>query len=426
MKTFIRNSLILLAGAIAFAGCSGNAGGSGGETPEVDYIKLSPGIPIVFTAAADEHHDITVTTDQASWKVDSDQEWCKVSEQTAAGFRITALPNTRPTPPPTATVTVSAGEVASATIIVSQMGYIKPEDKPIEVIMFVYSESAPVDRRVLCVMKPDGTGARIVHDSADPANDTYPLIARGALHPDGTKAVVLDNDYNMFVYDLDGGTLSTVGTAGADWKPDEAVWSPDGKHILYCNWADQDNTRLETIKPDGTGISQLTGDGYTPGRPGYTPDGTRIIATDFLEYKFIYSMGSDGADITEIVEAGDGSQVDCAWPLNDSRIIYYAKSDGAVSLCAAGSDGSDPAELTEFDAAYITADYLSANAGGSKVCYTLMDETYVKSVFVSSFDGTALGAGTKLLEGDYIRARFGVIMQSLYDELPEFDPDGGE
>ncbi len=292
----------------------------------------------------------------------------------------------------------------------------KPSGDPLtEVIIFTYKNDAGY--RSVCVMKPDGTGIRVMHDENDPADASYPEISRGALSPDGTKAVMQDVGYNLFVYDIAGKALTKIGTAGDTWAPDEAVWSPDGSRILYCNWADQDNTTLETMKPDGAGKTALTGAGYNFGRPNYAPGGSVIIASNMAGNEYICSMSSAGASVKKIIEAETDEGVDCAFPVTDSRILYFSKKD-RISLCSAGIDGKNAALLETFGSQYIDCDYLCANSDGTTICYTLLDGDYKSHVFVRSLSGSTLGTAEQVFTGSYTRLKFGRIKQPLYDALP--------
>ncbi len=409
MKTSLLKTILLSAAVIA-AGCAKN-----GNTPEDPMLDVSPQNDIQFTAAAAEHHDITVDTNQASWDAESDQTWCKITNKTASGFRITADPNTATTAPAPAKVTVTAGSATPVVINVTQLAAV--ETGPlVEVIMFTYTVFDP-SRRVLCVMKSDGTGIRMVHDSDDPADAEHPEISRGVLSRDGTKAVVQDIDYNLFTYDIAGKTLTKIGTAGETWAPDEAIWTPDGSRILYCNFTDEFNTTLETIRPDGSDIQPLTGAGYNFGRPNYTPDGSVIIASNMADKKYICSMSSDGTDIVKIIEAGTDEGVECAFPVTDSRILYFSIGE-SISLCSADIDGENIDVLETFDSQYIDCDYLSANSDGTVICYVLLDSNYDPHVFIRSLNSNTLGTAKGVPSGNYTRLKFGWIKQSLYDALP--------
>jgi Tfp pilus assembly protein FimT len=63
--------------------------------------------------------EFTVATNVASWDVTSSQAWCTVAK-TSDGFSVTAAPNTTPTAPPDATITVSAEGANSIIITASQ------------------------------------------------------------------------------------------------------------------------------------------------------------------------------------------------------------------------------------------------------------------------------------------------------------------
>ena len=407
--------------ALATVIAAGCAKEGGQEQPTPPTLAVTPSDAIEFSAAATEHHDFTVTTNQAAWQVGNpDQSWCMVTNKTATGFRITAKPNTATTAPVPAKVTVTAGDAAPVVINVTQRAADAPADPLVEVIAFAYRDAAY--KAYLCVMKPDGSDIRVVHNPNNPANPDYPDLTRMVLNPAGTKAVVQDSAYNLFVYDLNTGALTTVKLYGETWKADEAVWTPDGSRILYCNWVDQDNTTLETIKPDGTGIQALTFTGYNFGRPNYTPDGTKIVASNFLDNMYICSMKADGTALTKIIETTGNVGVDCAYPLTDSRILYLRRADGVYSLYSAGIDGSNPYSLEAFGTTYINADYLTANLSGSIISYTLFDSDYFPCVFVRSINGNTLGAAQQLLQSKRAtRSKFGMIKKSLFDGLPALE-----
>lgn len=86
------------------------------------YIMLSPSTDaIAFSADATESYVYEITTNQPVWLASSDQEWCVVTmDAYNNSFTVTALRNGADTPPPPATITVSAGSLNTMTITATQ------------------------------------------------------------------------------------------------------------------------------------------------------------------------------------------------------------------------------------------------------------------------------------------------------------------
>ncbi len=122
--------------------------------------------------------------------------------------------------------------------------------------------------------------------------------------PDGTQVVFIVNRYATPPTDenLLGSSIAIVKTDGSEVDAPRILtepglfgtypdWSPDGKTIVFSTHglgSFQTTTKasnLYTIRPDGTGLTQVThfGDNDTRAtQPTWTPDGKQIIFTDIL------------------------------------------------------------------------------------------------------------------------------------------------
>src|SRR3954451_22081647 len=90
--------------------------------------------------------------------------------------------------------------------------------------------------------------------------------SQGVPHPASSKAPL---DGRLLYVDFSVGRIATVNPDGsavrfvtprADFALD-AEWSPDASKIVYSSDRAGDNLRLFTVRRDGTGIHQVTGDG---------------------------------------------------------------------------------------------------------------------------------------------------------------------
>jgi Tol biopolymer transport system component len=122
--------------------------------------------------------------------------------------------------------------------------------------------------------KAAGASALIVATalvSAAPSEGAAPRDGRIAY---GNSATGRINTVNP-----DGSAIRPVTPEG-DFVTDPA-WSPDGTHLVYSSDRASEDLRLFTIRRDGTGVHQVTGDsvGVQDLVPTFTPDGAGIIYT---------------------------------------------------------------------------------------------------------------------------------------------------
>jgi Tol biopolymer transport system component len=120
----------------------------------------------------------------------------------------------------------------------------------------------------IAVVNPDGSGFREI--TAGPNNSAFPSFA-----PDGRRFV-----YRSFGPDGEGLRIMdietkavTVLTTGYDNFP---LWSPRGDLIMFSRQARGDY-EIWTIKPDGTGVKQLTHSHGNDAHQGWSPDGEYIV-----------------------------------------------------------------------------------------------------------------------------------------------------
>src|SRR5262249_39396199 len=125
----------------------------------------------------------------------------------------------------------------------------------------------------------------------------------------------------VFVVGIDGRGLRRI----TPWKlvGSEPDWSPDGAHILFSSTtADNGDPgpgggNLSTVRPDGTGLHQLTHLAPTDGVQlgSYSPDGKSIVFSTKAGAKAstlngeprlwadVFTMKSDGSGLTNITRS---------------------------------------------------------------------------------------------------------------------------
>jgi len=172
-----------------------------------------------------------------------------------------------------------------------------------------------IQNQGISVMNADGSAIHPVTQTGEPAQgeDTDPQWS-----PDGTqivfqrfnvRAAVPQDGIALWIIDLPTGhehRVTPYDLSGGD-TPD---WSPDGRRILFHSNVDGPpdvSANLYTIRPDGTGLHQLT---FAQGGvlqylgSSYSPDGTKIVvgrrpATGGVNAD-IYVMHADGTHIKQV------------------------------------------------------------------------------------------------------------------------------
>jgi Tol biopolymer transport system component len=161
-------------------------------------------------------------------------------------------------------------------------------------------------------MNADGSDVRQVTQLARPgqAEDTDPQFS-----PDGTRIVfqrenvrgtLPDDGIALWIVDLTTGAEHRV----TPWElraGDTPDWSPDGRRILFhsnLGGPSDVSANLYTIRPDGTGLQQLTfATGGTVNYLGssYSPDGTMITVGR--------RPGTGGVNADVMVMRADGTAI---------------------------------------------------------------------------------------------------------------------
>lgn len=114
--------------------------------------------------------------------------------------------------------------------------------------------------------------------------------AEVTVSPDGQWILFgrqIDGKMDLFRMRPDGTGVFQI-THTPDWQEGGAQWMPDGKTIIYRAWKIQDQgqrgmpMQVFTIKPDGTGMKQITSEVGTNWAPAPAPDGRHFAFVKML------------------------------------------------------------------------------------------------------------------------------------------------
>ena len=143
-----------------------------------------------------------------------------------------------------------------------------PDGKQIAFSLGVYFRAPERPRAEVGLVNPDGTGFRSL--VSDDSNNGFPSWS-----PDGTR-IVYKKDHHLVILTLATGARTTLTEPGPQ-HDNFPQWSPKGDLVMFTSDRDGDEDfRLYLIRPDGKGLRKLTdspGDAHSI----WSPDGQWIV-----------------------------------------------------------------------------------------------------------------------------------------------------
>jgi Tol biopolymer transport system component len=143
------------------------------------------------------------------------------------------------------------------------------------------------------------------------------------------------------------------GQPGA--QDDFASWSPDGTRLVFTHWEHSslgglDQFAVDTIKPDGTDLRQVTPNDVQAGEPVWSPDGTLIAFQSPPDRegvaKNLYTIRPDGTGMNPLTNNLDGTDSNHpTWSPDGSQVAFShvpAGSATGADLYVVNRDGSQP------------------------------------------------------------------------------------
>jgi len=199
----------------------------------------------------------------------------------------------------------------------------------------------PDGTRIVYASRKDGklfavpaVGGRAIQSDEATGNHHSPSVS-----PDGGRVAYVaerGEDVDIFVASLDGREVQRVSEG--DEYVLEPRFSPDGTHLLWCQWPHYDMPwdELAIVVADGEGRHPRVvagGSRVTNNYSAWSPDGTRIAFISDREGEFgnLWVIGADGTGAERL--ASESAQHGApAWSPDGRHIVYTRNDDGDIRL----------------------------------------------------------------------------------------------
>ena len=228
-----------------------------------------------------------------------------------------------------------------------------------------------------------------------------------------------------------------AGVVGLLLVPGTALATVPGENGLIALTADTGTgAQLYTIRPDGTGLRQVTNrPGESFSHPDWQPGTTRMVVErdqpDGTAY--VALVDDDGTDLVTLPHANGDAQEGLPAFAPDGQHIYYEAYDGHRNdqIWSMRTDGTDRHRITSCEGRGATAP--NASPDGRRLAFMCTNRTGA-GLFVSDVDGThlhqvapyALDVGYKLdWSPDSSHLMF-LSQQDDTDNVVTVRPDGSE
>ena len=209
---------------------------------------------------------------------------------------------------------------------------------------------------------------------------------------------------HIFIMGPDGSNpIQLTGAAGIgsdtnNWEDISPTWAPDGFRIVYAAGAQFLSRSIFVINSDGSGFTQIAGNGPAYDKPDWSPDGTRIalhrsqgseVFVDRFEGGSIHVMNQDGSDLEWLTDGAEGRDGEARWSPDGARIAFARELDQGRAIFVMNADGTGIEQLTSLPSGWCDAFTPRWSPDGSWIVFHIVCEPFFRpEIYVMREDGT--------------------------------------
>ncbi len=200
---------------------------------------------------------------------------------------------------------------------------------------------------------PIGPELDFEYPIADAPTFVVQQIRDGVPSPEGERLAFTALN-RLYVMDLPSGEPQRLADLGEDVHVHSPTWSPDGAHVAFVTWADDEGGHVHRTPAGGGQAERLTEQPAYYRDAAWSPDGERLVAVRSAAQAFQTETGGTGSDLVWIPASGGAATV--VMPFGGmttphftdeaGRIYAYSYDDGLVSMRFDGTDIEEHVKVT--------------------------------------------------------------------------------
>lgn len=155
-----------------------------------------------------------------------------------------------------------------------------------------------------------------------------------------------DGQSGLWISSMDGKSINKITADLASDLITEPAWSADGQQIAFAARGGNGVTDIWLVRPDGTGLKQLTKNALNNSQPTWSPDSSQIaFSSNRGGSNDIWLMNSDGSNQRRVTKL-PGQENHPSFSPDGTMLVFSEVVNKASTLMVVNVDGRNLRNLT--------------------------------------------------------------------------------